>query len=109
MVYENEIKTIQNLLISINSVDENEIKMKLSIELFDFIQKTDDFIAIHPNLRVVTQKKLDEFKSINVVKRNKKLMSSIHKTIKFIDTLKLKKSYVLAINEDPIRIINIII
>ena len=109
MGFENEIKTMQNLLISINSVNENEIKMKLSIELFDFIQKTGDFIAIHPNLRIVTQKKLDEFKNTNVVRQNKKLISSIHKTIKFIETLKFNKNYILAKNEDPIRIINIII
>ena len=108
-IFTEEVETIKDYLTKINDVPRADHKISYSIELFEYIQTRNNFLAINPRFRRAVINKLDEFNTNEFVQKSSKMLVTIKETYQFLDNLKLDKNYVLEENEIPRKIINIII
>lgn len=108
-IFTEEVETIKDYLTKINDIPRSDQKINYSIELFEYIQTRNDFLAINPRFRRAVINKLDEFNSNEFLQKSYKMLATIKTTYQFLDDLKIAKNYVLEENETPKKIINIII
>jgi len=109
IIFTEEVETIKDYLIKINDIPKVNHKISYAIELFEYIQTRNDFLAINPKFRRAVINKLEEFNTNQFVQNSKEMLVTIKKTYQFLDNLKLAENYILEENEIPRKKINIII
>ena len=71
-IFTEEVETIKDYLTKINDIPRSDQKINYSIELFEYIQTRNDFLAINPRFRRAVINKLDEFNSNEFLQKSYK-------------------------------------